>query len=106
MDGASRQVRDAASFAKVTRATPEQIADLARFLELLTAWNANMNEVERRRWNSWDDFMREWCRREHFVQALPLLLRGEDPQFQEYIRHIAVQEHGNGIQPSSGENHV
>ncbi len=45
----------------------------------IVAWNASMNEVERRRWNSWDDFMREWCRREHFVQALPLLLRGEDP---------------------------
>jgi hypothetical protein len=36
----------------------------------------------RRRWNSWDDYMREWCHREDFP-ALPLLLRGEDPEFQE-----------------------
>ena len=40
-----RGVTDAASFAKVAKATPAQIADLARFLELLTAWNANMNLV-------------------------------------------------------------
>jgi hypothetical protein len=36
--------------------------------------------------------MREWCRREDFQNALPLLLRGEDPAFQAYIRRVAVEE--------------
>ena len=31
-----------------------------------------------RRWNSWEDFMRQWCRRENFRSRLPELLRGED----------------------------
>lgn len=38
-------VTDAQSFARAAKATPEQIADLTRFLELLTEWNANMNLV-------------------------------------------------------------
>jgi hypothetical protein len=56
-----------------------------------------MSETEARRWNSWDDYMREWCRREDFHNALPLLLRGEDPEFQEYIRRIAAEERGERI---------
>ncbi len=58
----------------------------------IVAWSDSMTELERRRWNSWDDFMREWCRRERFVAALPQLLRGEDPQFQAHIRQIADDE--------------
>ena len=60
----------------------------------LVAYKQDMAETERRRWNSWDDYMREWCRREDFHNALPLLLRGEDPEFQEYIRRIAAEERG------------
>ena len=60
----------------------------------LVAYKGDMAETERRRWNSWDDYMREWCRREDFHNALPLLLRGEDPEFQEYIRRIAAEERG------------
>jgi hypothetical protein len=63
----------------------------------LVAYKDKMSETERRRWNSWDDFMREWCRREDFHNALPLLLRGEDPEFQEYIRRIAHEERGSII---------
>ena len=40
-----RRVTDAESFARVAKATPGQVADLTRFLELLTAWNENMNLV-------------------------------------------------------------
>ena len=58
----------------------------------LVAWKPRMTEPERRRWNSWDDYMREWCRREDFRHALPLLLRGEDPGFQSYIRRVADEE--------------
>lgn len=64
----------------------------------LVAWKPRMTDTERRRWNSWDDYMREWCRREDFHTALPLLLRGEDPEFQAYIRRVAVEERGPIIQ--------
>ncbi|MGH8804132.1 MAG: hypothetical protein ACREXN_05250, partial [Polaromonas sp.] len=60
----------------------------------LVAWSENMLPVQARRWNSWDDYMREWCRREDFFNVLPLLLRGEDPQFQQYIRRVAEEERG------------
>lgn len=66
----------------------------------LVAYKPRMSETERRRWNSWDDYMREWCHRDDFYNALPLLLRGEDPEFQDYIRRIARQERGAIIQPS------
>jgi hypothetical protein len=58
----------------------------------LVAWKPEMEPTEQRRWNSWDDYMREWCQREDFVQSLPMLLRGEDPEFQAYIRRIAIEE--------------
>jgi hypothetical protein len=64
----------------------------------LVAWKPKMSETEKRRWNSWDDYMREWCHRDDFYNALPLLLRGEDPEFQEYIRRIAHEERGTIIQ--------
>ena len=73
----------------------------------IVAWTPNMSEVERRRWNSWDDFMREWCRRENFYNALPLLLRGEDPQFQKYILRVAEEERGSSlVQTFQGAHHV
>jgi hypothetical protein len=60
----------------------------------LVAYKPRMAEPEARRWNSWDDYMREWCSREDFHTALPLLLHGEDPEFRQYIRRIAEEEHG------------
>lgn len=60
----------------------------------LVAYKEDMSETERRRWNSWDDYMREWCRREDFHNALPSLLHGEDPEFREYICRIAAEERG------------
>ena len=38
----------------------------------LVAYKEDMTATEARRWNSWDDFMREWCRRDDFHNALPL----------------------------------
>ena len=68
----------------------------------IVAWSERMNEVESRRWNSWDrasrPYMHEWCKREGFFKALPLLLRGEDPGFQKYILRVAEQERGAVIQ--------
>jgi hypothetical protein len=60
----------------------------------LVAYKQDMDVTERRRWNSWDDYMREWCRRDDFYNALPLLLRGEDPEFQSYIKRVAREERG------------
>ena len=61
----------------------------------LAAYKDDMSATEHRRWNSWDDYMREWCRRDDFHNALPLLLRGEDPEFQSYIKRVAQEERGS-----------
>jgi hypothetical protein len=63
----------------------------------LVAYKDDMDATERRRWNSWDDYMREWCRRDDFFNALALLLRGEDPAFQTYIKRVADEERGGVI---------
>jgi len=66
----------------------------------LVAYKEDMTPTESRRWNSWDDFMREWCRRDDFHNALPLLLRGEDPGFQAYIKRVAGEERGTPLLPT------
>ena len=38
------------------------------------------------------EYLREWCERADFREALPGLLGGEDLDFQEYIRKIAGKE--------------
>jgi hypothetical protein len=53
-----------------------------------------MSASEQRGWNSWDDYMREGCRHEDFYNLLPQPLRGEDPQFQDYIQRLAQSERG------------
>jgi hypothetical protein len=58
----------------------------------LVAYKPQMSEAEQRRWNSWDDYMREWCRRDDFHNALPHLLSGEDAAFQAYIQRLDAQE--------------
>ncbi len=66
----------------------------------LTAWSPNMTSEQARRWNSWEDFMREWIRRDDFYQRLPELLRGEDPEFAEYMRALARDERGQELPPT------
>lgn len=65
----------------------------------LVAHKSHMSATEQRRWNSWDDFMREWLRRDDFFNALPRLLRGEDPEFQSYIKRLAQEERAGSIIP-------
>jgi hypothetical protein len=60
----------------------------------LTAWAPEMTPAQKRRWNSWEDFMREWIRRDDFFYRLPELLRGEDPEFAAYLRQLAEKERG------------
>ncbi len=58
----------------------------------IVSYEPDLSGVALRRWNSWDDYMREWCRREDFYYLLPQLLSGEDPDFAAYIRRIADRE--------------
>ena len=62
----------------------------------LLVYDDRMSAKQLRRWRSWEDFMREWCRREDFRTQLPRLLSGEDPDFAEYIRRIAQEESRSG----------
>ncbi|MBI1732677.1 MAG: hypothetical protein HYR49_07930 [Gammaproteobacteria bacterium] len=58
----------------------------------ILVYEDNMSGDQLRRWRSWEDYMREWCRREDFRGVLPELLHGEDPAFAEYIRRLAAEE--------------
>jgi hypothetical protein len=58
----------------------------------LTAFDDHMTAKQQRRWHSWDDFMREWCRRDDFRVLLPRILQGEDEDFVKYIQRIADEE--------------
>ncbi|MDO9149435.1 MAG: hypothetical protein Q7U52_17580 [Hydrogenophaga sp.] len=58
----------------------------------LLVYEEGMSSKTRRLWQSWEDYMREWCRREDFRRALPELLRGEDPDFCTLILRIATEE--------------
>ncbi len=62
----------------------------------LLAYSANMTPQQRRRWHSWEDYMRDWCRREDFQDAFPNLLAGEDSNFVDYIQRIAHEEKTTG----------
>jgi hypothetical protein len=55
----------------------------------LLLYDAKMNSRQQRRWLSWEDYMREWCRREDFRALLPALLDGEDAEFSAYISALA-----------------
>lgn len=58
----------------------------------LLAYEEDMAAKQRRRWHSWEDYMREWCCRADFRERLPELLRGEDPGFSAYILRLAREE--------------
>lgn len=45
-----------------------------------------------RRWLSWEDDMRDWCRRPDFRARLPEMLEGEDDAFSAYLLKLAQQE--------------
>lgn len=81
--------------------TPEQLERRTVLFEILTAlferayilaYAEDMNRQAARLWQTWEDYMRAWCRRTDFRQQLPALLEGEDPDFQAYIRRLADEE--------------
>lgn len=52
----------------------------------------NMSEKQARRWNSWEDYILEWCSRPDFRVELPRLLHGEDPSFVRYVEHLLASQ--------------
>ncbi len=101
------QLRSASALADATLEQRERMRVIFDMLislferAYLVAWKPDMTPAEQRRWNSWDDYMREWCRRDDFYNLLPQLLRGEDPQFQAYIQGVAQDERGLSHHPPS-----
>ena len=57
----------------------------------LLLYETSMSAKQARRWRSWEDYMGEWCDRQDFRAALPDLLRGEDPEFVNYLRKLSEQ---------------
>jgi hypothetical protein len=57
----------------------------------LLVYDESMDHQTRRLWQSWEDYMREWCVRRDFREALPELLEGEDEEFTRHIRRIAAE---------------
>ena len=53
-------------------------------------YDESAHPAKQRRWHSWEDYMREWCGREDFRDALDSLLAGEDPDFCDYIRELSA----------------
>ena len=49
-----------------------------------------MSPKQARRWNSWEDYILEWCRKPDFRSSLPQLLRGEDPSFVRYLEQLTA----------------
>ncbi len=81
--------------------TDEQRERRHVLFEILTAqferayilvYDQKMSHQATRLWQTWDDYIRSWCRRSDFRAALDQLLEGEDPDFQRYIRTVASEE--------------
>lgn len=60
----------------------------------LLLFEDRMTPKQQRRWNSWDDYVREWCRKPDFCDSLPRLLVGEDPDFVRYLQAVVKEEEG------------
>jgi hypothetical protein len=58
----------------------------------ILVYEDRMDRQTRRLWLSWEDYMREWCRRRDFREVLPELLPGEDEDFAAHNGHIAQAE--------------
>ena len=58
----------------------------------ITLYEREMGRHATRRWLSWEDDMRDWCRRTDFRAELPRLLEGEDDDFSAHILDMAKQE--------------
>lgn len=65
-------------------------------------FDPRMSRHERRLWASWEDYMRTWCRREDFREALPFILEGEDDDYARYMATIGREEESRlGVTPQA-----
>lgn len=55
----------------------------------ILVYEEDMDKQRRRLWQSWEDYMRDWCKRRDFREALPELLEGEDPDFARHFFRLA-----------------
>ncbi len=87
-------------FQKTQTTDPEKLERKSIIFDLLVSlferafilvYEEDMSDQHRRLWASWEDYIRFWCAREDFRQALPGLIAGEDPDFEQYIMGIARQ---------------
>jgi hypothetical protein len=46
------------------------------------------NPEYKRMWNSWSDYIEYWGGKANFREALPWLMKGEDPKFVRYMSKI------------------
>lgn len=90
--------------------TSEQIERRNVLFELLISiferayilvYDERMGRHASRLWQTWADYIRDWCRRPDFRELLPVLLQGEDPDFQSYIRKIANEEADVKLEPGA-----
>jgi len=51
--------------------------------------STDMSPDVQKHWDSWQDYMQEWCAQKDFINMLPKLLQGEDPEFALYLRQVA-----------------
>ncbi|HEY0944497.1 MAG TPA: hypothetical protein VGD81_04490 [Opitutaceae bacterium] len=88
--------------------TPEQIERRDVLFEILISlferayilvYEEKMSRQAARLWQTWEDYMRAWCRRRDFREVLPHLLEGEDPDFTRYIQRVAAEESGQAVAP-------
>src|SRR5690606_17645840 len=89
--------------------TPEQLERKQAAFGILIAlferafilvYEEDMDKQQRRLWQSWEDYMREWCLRRDFREALPALLEGEDPEFAAHIFELLERAPEGTRQPS------
>lgn len=78
--------------------TPEQTERKLILFDILTSlferafilvYEERMDRQSKRLWGSWDDYIRWWCKRKDYRDALPELLEGEDPDFVAYMNHAS-----------------
>ena len=60
----------------------------------LLLYDDHMSNKQARRWNSWEDYILEWCQKPTFRTCLPQLLRGEDPGFVRYVEQLVAERYG------------
>ena len=66
----------------------------------LSLHESHMSPQQARRWYSWEDYMREWLQRGDFRASLPLLLRGEDPEFSAMLLRLAEEARSGTAPPA------